>query len=64
MRQLRHDQLQEIRRLFRQWQQFPAPCGISFADPYNPCLPELDDDGRLVCLTCWSRQRLALEAGA
>jgi hypothetical protein len=62
MRQLRYDQLQEIRRLFWQWRQFVPPCEISHVHPYNPCLPEPDEEGRLLCLTCGLRQRLALEA--
>lgn len=62
MRQLRYDQMQEIRRLFWLWRQFVPPCEISLIDAYNPCLPEPDEDGRLQCLTCGAHQRLALEA--
>jgi hypothetical protein len=51
-------QLDRVRRLTRQWQGTPAPCGISYADPYNPCLPE-EDGQRLLCLTCWEPRRLA-----
>jgi hypothetical protein len=54
-------QLDRIRRQTRQWEGTPAPCGIPYADPYSPCLPEDDDDGRLICLTCRQRQILALE---
>jgi len=58
-RQLTAAQLDRIRRLWRQWQGTTAPCGISYADPYNPCLPE-EDDGGLWCATCCLPQRLAL----
>lgn len=56
------EQMAISRRLFRQWYQFVAPCGISYADIFNPCQPEEDDRG-LWCVTCGLRQRLALEAG-
>jgi hypothetical protein len=49
-------------RLYWQWRGTVAPCGISHADAYNPCLPEEDERG-LWCVTCGLRQRLALEAG-
>jgi hypothetical protein len=62
MRQLRYDQLAEIRRVLQRWHQTIPPCEISLVHPYNPCLPEPDEDGRLLCLTCGLRQRLALEA--
>jgi hypothetical protein len=55
------EQLERARRLFRQWHGTVTPCGISHADVYNPCLPE-EFDGRLVCVTCGLRQRLALGA--
>jgi hypothetical protein len=58
---LRYCDLQRVRDAWRNWTATPAPCGISYADPYNPCLPE-DDDG-LICLTCGLRQRLAITAG-
>ena len=58
---MRPDQLAEIHRVFWQWRQFPAPCGIDHDHPYNPCMPE-EYDRRLLCLTCGFRQRLALEA--
>lgn len=51
----------ELRDRIRQWQGTPAPCGISYADIYSPCLPERDQRG-LWCATCGLRQRLALEA--
>lgn len=62
MRQLRYDQLAEIRRNWLRWQQSVPPCEVSLVDIYNPCLPEPGEDGRLLCLTCGLRQRLALEA--
>lgn len=64
MRTLRFDQLQRIRQMFWLWRQAVAPCGISFADVYNPCLPEdvPEEPGKLWCVTCGLRQRLELEA--
>lgn len=64
MRQPRYDQLARIRQMFWQWRQFVPPCGISLIDIYNPCQPEDDPDnpGRLWCVLCGARQRLALEA--
>lgn len=58
------EQMEHIRCVFRQWGQFVAPCGISYIDVYNPCLPEdvPGEPGRLWCVTCGLRQRLALEA--
>lgn len=56
---LTYAQLSRIRRLTRQWQGTPAPCGISYADPCSPCLPEEDQDG-LWCATCHLPQRLAI----
>jgi hypothetical protein len=58
---LRPDQLDEIRRNFRRWLGTVAPCEISHVDVFNPCLPE-EFEGRLLCVTCGLRQRLALEA--
>jgi hypothetical protein len=58
------EQLERVRRVARRWEQFVAPCEISYADVYNPCLPEdvPGEPGRLRCVTCGLRQRLALEA--
>jgi hypothetical protein len=58
------EQMEEVRRAYRRWLQFTAPCGISHIDAYNPCLPAAvpGEPGKLWCLTCGFRQRLALEA--
>lgn len=58
---MRPDQMERVRRLLRQWEGTVTPCGVSHADVYNPCLPE-EFEGRLMCVTCGLRQRLALEA--
>jgi hypothetical protein len=60
VRQLTQEQIQRVRELIRRWEGVPAPCGISYADIYNPCLPEYDDDGWLVCVTCWRKQKPAI----
>ena len=61
---MRPDQVARVRQLFWEWRQNPPPCGISVVDVYNPCLPEdvPGEPGKLWCLTCGMRQRLALEA--
>lgn len=55
--------VQQVRADFTRWNGSPAPCEIPYADPYQPCLPENDEDGRLTCLTCGLRQRLAITTG-
>lgn len=55
------EQAEHVRRVLRRWQETVAPCGISHVDIYNPCLPE-EDGVRLLCITCWRHQQLALEA--
>lgn len=56
------EQFERAVRTYWRWHGTVAPCGISHADPYNPCLPEEDEGRPLLCLTCGLRQRLALEA--
>jgi hypothetical protein len=48
------EQMEALRAVYQRWRQFPAPCGISHDDPYNPCLPEEVEPGRLACLTCYT----------
>lgn len=57
VRKLTDEQLARIRRVRREWQQYPPPCGIHHEHVYNPCLPEYDDDGWLFCCTCGMRCR-------
>lgn len=55
-------QKEEMRRVIRLWETTPAPCGIphSYAELYNPCMPEREDDW-LVCMLCFMRQHLQIE---
>jgi hypothetical protein len=48
--------LERMRRNHQEWEEHPAPCGISHDDPYNPCLVERDARG-LLCVTCGLRQK-------
>jgi hypothetical protein len=54
---LTSEQLQEMHDAWEQWISQPPPCGISYDDPYNPCMPERDEKG-LICLNpaCGKRQ--------
>ena len=53
---------ERARILYRKWTSTLAPCHISHADIYNPCLPE-EIDGKLTCVTCGLRQVLELSCG-
>jgi hypothetical protein len=58
IRQPTEEEKERARWLWIRWSGHCPPCGISYADIYNPCLPEYDEHGKLFCCTCGLRQKL------
>lgn len=63
MRELTPEQIAEILATQRAWEEGSPPCQIPHFHPFNPCLPQREDDGKLHCCTCGLQQRKAITRG-